>query len=380
MIVFKLYFKIVLTAKFLITVYLGIFMVLAIVTSTTQSPEKIYSNQKIDIAWVDYDQTSLSESLKNYVSNYAVFETIKAEKVDEALFYRDILVYVEIPEGFFANLATANEDSIKTKSVPGAMGSYQIENALNRYLNLARSFKENELYPESLETEIEKALENSTNVLITETKHSNFTNITFFFGYACYIIMALLIPLVGSIMSSLNNLEIKRRNILGSISNSKMQGLLLLSNLALGILLILILLGLGVILYSDTLFTTQGLLFILNAILFSITTITLAYALATIFKSQMMINALGTIISLGLAFITGIFIPQYLLGNSIKTLAQIFPSYWYIKTNNQIQAITSWAYSDMKPFYENLLIQLVFIAIFVGITFFISKKRMRAEI
>jgi ABC-2 type transport system permease protein len=120
-------------------------------------------------------------------------------------------------------------------------------------------------------------------------------------------------------------------------------------------------------------------LFILNAILFSITTITLAYALATIFKSQMMINALGTIISLGLAFITGIFIPQYLLGNSIKTLAQIFPSYWYIKTNNQIQAITSWAYSDMKPFYENLLIQLVFIAIFVGITFFISKKRMRAE-
>ena len=143
MIVFKLYFKIVLTAKFLITVYLGIFMVLAIVTSTTQSPEKIYSNQKIDIAWVDYDQTSLSESLKNYVSNYAVFETIKAEKVDEALFYRDILVYVEIPEGFFANLATANEDTIKTKSVPGAMGSYQIENALNRYLNLARSFKEN---------------------------------------------------------------------------------------------------------------------------------------------------------------------------------------------------------------------------------------------
>ena len=123
MIVFKLYFKIVLTAKFLITVYLGIFMVLAIVTSTTQSPEKIYSNQKIDIAWVDYDQTSLSESLKNYVSNYAVFETIKSEKVDEALFYRDILVHVEIPDGFFANLARANEDSIKTNSVPIAMGT-----------------------------------------------------------------------------------------------------------------------------------------------------------------------------------------------------------------------------------------------------------------
>ena len=50
-------------------------------------------------------------------------------------------------------------------------------------------------------------------VQMTESKVNNFTNITFFFGYACYIIMALLIPLVGSIMSSLNDLEIKRRNI-----------------------------------------------------------------------------------------------------------------------------------------------------------------------
>ena len=116
MIVFKLYFKIVLSAKFLICVYLGIFMALAIVTSTTQSPEKVYSDQKIDIAWVDKDATSLTESLRNYIGNFA-FSKIKPENVDEALFYRDILV-IEIPAGFTDKLATPNEDTIKIKAVP----------------------------------------------------------------------------------------------------------------------------------------------------------------------------------------------------------------------------------------------------------------------
>ena len=159
MIVFKLYFKIVLSAKFLICVYLGIFMALAIVTSTTQSPEKVYSDQKIDIAWVDKDATSLTESLKNYIGNFAIFEKIKPENVDEALFYRDILVYIEIPAGFTDKLATPNEDTIKIKAVPGAMGAYNIETALNRYLNIARSFQENNLYEGSLVAEVEKALE-----------------------------------------------------------------------------------------------------------------------------------------------------------------------------------------------------------------------------
>jgi len=379
MIVFKLYFKIVLSAKFLICVYLGIFMALAIVTSTTQSPEKVYSDQKIDIAWVDKDATSLTESLKNYIGNFAIFEKIKPENVDEALFYRDILVYIEIPAGFTDKLATPNEDTIKIKAVPGAMGAYNIETALNRYLNIARSFQENNLYKGSLVAEVEKALEHSMSVQMTKSKVNNFTNITFFFGYACYIIMALLIPLVGSIMSSLNDLEIKRRNILGAISNTKMQGLLLASNLILGLMLILILLSLGIILYPDTLFTKQGLIFTVNGMVFTVTIISLAYAISTVFRSQLLINALGTVISLGLAFISGIFIPQALLGKSIQRFAAIFPSFWYIKTNDQIHAINSFAYSAMKPFYQNMLIQALYIVIFLGITFFVSKKRMRSE-
>ena len=36
------------------------------------------------------------------------------------------------------------------------MGAYNIETALNRYLNIARSFQENNLYEGSLVAEVEK--------------------------------------------------------------------------------------------------------------------------------------------------------------------------------------------------------------------------------
>lgn len=379
MIVFKLYFKIVSQTKFMIFVYLGVFIFLAVMTSTTQAPTKVYQDQLIDISWIDHDETELTNSLKSYIGNYAKFEEIKQDKIDEALFYRDILVYIEIPEGFSAKLATTNETLINIKVVPGAIGAYHIENAINRYLNIARSLIENELYLDNLTVEITKALEPTTNVIMTQDKVSNFSQITFFFGYASYIIMALLIPIISTIMYALKSLEIKRRNNLGSLSNAKLQGILMLCNLILGISLILVLLCLGIILYRDTLFTRQGLLFTLNALIFSLTIISLAYLIATIFKSQMVIGALSNIISLGLSFITGIFIPQELLGKSLLSFARIFPSYWYIALNNQIQSITSFSYQAMKPFYQNALIQLLYIVIFMSISLIISKKQMRDE-
>ena len=43
---------------------------------------------------------------------------------------------------------------------------------------------------------------------------------------------------------------------------------------------------------------------------------------------------ISQIFGLGMAFISGCFMPQSMLGNGILTVAKFLPAYWYVKAND----------------------------------------------
>ncbi len=76
-------------------------------------------------------------------------------------------------------------------------------------------------------------------------------------------------------------------------------------------------------------------------------------------------------VSLGTAFISGVFVPQELLGEKVLAMAKFFPVYYYVKINNMrvVSAI------DMS---YGLRMQLLFGAVFLlaGLCF----SRVKQEI
>src|SRR5690606_20770454 len=118
----------------------------------------------------------------------------------------------------------------------------------------------------------------------------------FYFNYLAYIFMAMLISIIGTIMVSFKSQGIKQRNQLGTITNKQMNFILLLCNLLFGLFTFIVFILISIILYSETIFTTKGLLLVLNAFIFVFTVISLAYLLVVLTKSKNIIGGLATVI------------------------------------------------------------------------------------
>ena len=66
----------------------------------------------------------------------------------------------------------------------------------------------------------------------------------------------------------------------------------------------------------------------------------IAFLMAVISKSEAMNSVLTNIISIGFAFISGVFVPLNLLPGFVQKIALISPMYWYGKVCDLISADT----------------------------------------
>ncbi len=378
MIVFKLYLKLLNTNKILIFIYLGIFIgiTMLFMNNYAKNPTN-FSNRKTNVALIDNDNTKFTNDLREYLTNYAVFKEIPENKLDDAFFYREIEVIVEIPDGFTTAFYTDNPLKIKTRVVPGSSTSFTFQHEMEKFLDYASVYIDNDLTTDDIGDTIKRILENEAETSFPEVQRDDYSYVQAYYNFIAYVVLALIITVIGMIMLSFKPIEIKRRNNVGSIANKKMNLILILSNLLLSLFLLLALIVLSIILYTDIMFKTKGILIMLNSVIFTLSVITLSYLIVMLFDSKNMIAALGTVISLGFSFITGVFIPQELIDDKIIALAKFLPSYWYVYNNDYI--VTGYNAEGIGTIINNYFIQIGFSVLFIVTSIIISKKKQRAE-
>jgi ABC-2 type transport system permease protein len=347
--------------------------------STLSKNTTSFSSTKFDVAYVDHDQTKFTSDLKEYLSDYANFKEIDNDALEDAFFYRDIVMIIEIPEGFTDSFNTNQPLKIMTKSVPDSSSSFSLESQMEKYLNLAAIYLNNDLSTDDLNQAIIANLSKSATVELSTKGNVDYEFAQAYYDYLAYMILALVITVMGSIMISFKPVDIVRRNNISAISNKKMNLFLIFANALLGLGFLVVLIIVSIILFPDQMFKTNGLLLMLNSFIFMISVITLSYLLVTLFDSKNVINGIGNIFSLGFSFITGVFIPQIFLDPSILTIARLIPSYWYVAANNRIVTLNHYNLSIMKPIITSYLIQFGFAIIFIILTIIISKKKQKLE-
>lgn len=340
MIVFKLYWKIIKKNAFVFVVYLGIFLLVTILTaqSLTRNNTK-YEDIKVRVALYDEDNTSLTENIKDYLYDYVVFKDIDRNKVDDAFFYREVEVIAIIPPGFTDKFLNNEEVSINIKVLPESTKAFTFEQIINKYLNLVRVYQNNNLVSD-YHSEIKEILKQEASVTLPETTLENYAIVHFFYNFVAYVVFALISTIMGSIMVTLKSTDIRRRNNIGRLSNRKLNLVLLLCNTLFGVGLLSVLILLSFILYKDLIFNIKTLYIIINCLIYTITIISLTYFIISLFESRQTVGAIGNVLSLGSAFITGVFIPQEFMNKGILKLAQFFPNFWYIKANDYIAEVT----------------------------------------
>lgn len=382
--VYRAYFKVILKNLPQLMIYVVVFISLAVtLASINTKPVNIgFTETKVNIVFINHDTNSkLIEGLKNYLSQNANIVNIEddTQKLQDALFFREVEYIVRVPKGFTDGLLGGKTIKLEKTTVTGSTSEIYLDNIINKYLSTAKTYISNieNLSEEQLLSYIDNDLTQKTEVKLNNSLEEISKNEkrSYYFNYMSYALLSVLILGVCSVMIVFNNTDLKKRNLCSPIKLRNMNLQIILGNLSFAIFAWLAMIFTSFIMYGSYMFTTKGLLFLLNSLVFTIAALSISYLIGNVIKSKNAMSAAANVISLGSCFISGVFVPQALLGKTVLKIATFTPSYWYVKSNNSIANIVNFNMESLTPVFLNMLIIIGFAAAMISVTLVVIKQK-----
>lgn len=365
MMLFKTFWRVVNKYKGTIILYTVMLVIFGGINMTASNTSTDFTDSKPSIKIVNKDDSIISSNLVNYLEKVSDVKDIKEDKIDDAIFYRDISYVIYIPDGYGDSIYTDDSKTIDVKSV-GDYKSVLASNTLNNYLKIQNIYKDEYKDQDILVDKINANLEHKSTVNIKSNLDvSSVTRASRYYSFASYTIMAVVIFIICLVMSSFNEKNVRRRTIVSSKSVSKFNFELLLSSFTYGLIVFILYTCLAFIILGKVMFTIRGLIYIANSLVFTIVSLTLALLISTLINNKDALSGIVNVISLGSAFLCGAFVPAEMLPDGVLSFAHILPSYYYINSNDLLTSIEVFNYETLKPIINNFIILALFVIIFI---------------
>jgi ABC-2 type transport system permease protein len=382
--VFKAYFKVIKKNLPSLMIYFIIFVAISMVffsTSGSQAADA-FNPAKSQIAFISHDGDSpLVEGLKACLDSNAALVDIPdtPEQLQDALFYGKINYILTVPEGFAESFLIGNDTvTLEKKTAQMSNTSVSIDMLVNKYLNLVRMYRES-LPDMPVQEAVAHVLEDlavSVPVDMTSSgEHVKTAGLSDYFRYQAYPILAILLMGVTSIMIAFNDPELSRRNQCAPLKPFRMSLSLFAGNAVFAVAVWFLLSVLALLLYGDMRLTPGVMLLCLNALAFTVVSLSIGFLAGKFIKSPIAQAALTNVVSLGVCFLSGVFLDQAWLGETILKIASFSPGFWYIKAVNTIRDISVFSFDSIKPVLNDMLIQLAFAAACIVVALVASKQK-----
>ena len=377
MTVFKGYMKIIGQNKMLILLYVAIFFGCTILfQSTAGKSETSYQAEKLNIGIVDEDGGSLAESLTEYLGNLHHLIPVENDvsEIQEKLYYREVDYVVRIPKNFYEKCIEGDEKLSVTK-IPDTYSESYVDQQINSFLNNARTYQASGF----TEAESASALEKTQSVKVTfsnDEKSIEDAPYVYYFRYMPYLFLALFGFVMGNILIVFHNSDLKKRMAASPVSGRRqsLEGILCMS-LA-GLTLWIFVIVIGILFYGRDFYTSENFVYyLLNSASMLFVDIALAYLMGTIAPNRDALTGIANIISLGMCFLGGVFVPLEFMGSHVKAVSHFLPVYWYEKANDLLANFAHMTVSAREQFFKAVIIQLVFVGAFICLTLVIEKYK-----
>ena len=369
MIVFKNYFNIVKRHLGIIIMFSAISIGVSVINTSYTSTED-YASVDPKIAVINYDDSALSDNFVEYIKERAeIVEVEDDEKaIQDTLYLNKADSILIIPDNFGTNILIGNNPRLKIKKSTQNVSEYT-ELLVNRYFKIAENYSKVGMSENEIINNIEKDIQNEIEVKVSSKNQSDMERLAVYYSFENYAFLSIFIFIIGTIMCIFNKETIRKRNNVSKLNPKSISNQLFLGHMTLTLSIWLVFILISVIFYRDLMFTTNGLLLMLNSLCFALTATSLAYLIGCLIKKENVISGIQNVISLGLSFISGCFVPIEWLDKNIINFSKIFPSYWFIQGNYDITKLSTFNYENIKPVIQNCGIVLLF-----GIIYFMIAR------
>jgi len=380
--VYKAMLKIANKIKWFLFIYIGISIFFSVLFTINHSDNgSTFEQTKSRIAFINEDENStLLNGLKDYLNDKAEIVDLPndTQSLQDALFYQEVNYIVRVPVGYTEALLNDREKYLDMISVPNSTTGIYMNLLIDQYLNTTHAYIRSGLTDEAkLVQNVSNDLSKETEVML-KNQLSAGSNVTanIYFNFMAYALIGTFIIGIGALVNSFNQSDMKKRNLAAPLTPKQMNSQVLLGYFTFAAITWVILLIPSFIMYADTVISRIGLLTILNSLICAVTMLSIGFLIASLVSSMNALSAIANVVALGSGFICGVFVPQFLLGNTVLLVASFFPMYWYVKANDQIFQLSNFTFKNLQPIYIDMLIQLGFaITLFTVALVVIKTKR-----
>lgn len=380
MTVFKTFLKILNKNKAIIILYTAFLIGFGGFNMQTSDQSTDFVASKPDIMIINHDkEEGITKDFIKYITDNSNIVELKNEEeaINDGLFYRDVNYVIYIPENYNEDFMNGKNPEIDIKSTGDYQSSFA-EMLLSRYVKVANIYQKSIKDEDELIHKINETLSLQTEVTITsKLDTASLSKAAFYYNFASYSILACLVYVICLILSSFKEQKIQKRTIISSTDYKKHNRQLLLSNGLFSVVLWGVYVGLSFVLLGDVMFSSQGLIFLLNSFVFTMCATTIALLIGNLESNKNAINGIVNVIALGSSFLCGAFVPMEWLPEGVLKVAHILPSYYYISTNEALKTLEVVNLETMKPMITNMVVILGFAIVFVILTNIISKKKQK---
>lgn len=379
MTVFNTFWKVIKNYKGTIILYTVILLGISIMNMSSVSESNLtFENVKPDVLIVNNDsKNTVTDNLVKYISDNSNIKEIEEDKIDDALFYRDVNYIIYIPKDYGKNILDNKTIELEIKSTNDYNASIA-ELLLTRYLNLQDIYNKTTDDEKELTKLINDNLNINTEVEITSKLDTNsLSYASFYFNFSSYSIMAIIIFIICTVISSFNENKLKKRTIISSMNYKRYNRYILLGSFAYSLIVWLLFSIISFFILGDVMFSLRGIIFLLNSLVFTFCSLTIALLISTLINDKNAINGIVNVIALGSAFLCGAFVPAMYLPDFVLKIAHILPSYWFINSNDTIATIETINLKSLEPILINMLVLVLFAILFIVINNIITKKKQK---
>lgn len=378
MIVFKTILKILNKLKGLIILYTIMLISVTLVNQTSGNVDS-FEEVKPSVIIVNNDKSKngVTNHFIKYLENHMEvkdIDTSNEEKIDDALFYRDVSLVVYIPDGFGDDLLDNKDVSVEYK-ISGDKGSSYGKMLVQNYFDSFNIY--NKYYDgDELFDRLDNALNVDVNVEVKSKIDTNsLSRMARFFNFLNYAILAGCVYSISMILASLKSENVRKRTIVSSYDYKKYNRIVLeaCSIVIIGMWLLYMIIAL--IIFKDLFISMNGLWYVINSFVFSLCSLCIGFLIGNITQNNGAISGIVNVVSLGSSFLCGCFVPFEFMPDYVIKIAHIFPTYYFVINNEALKVMDNFSLSSVSPLIFNMGIVLIFGVCFVIITNYVSKKK-----
>ncbi len=379
MTVFNAFLKVVKKNIITIIIYTLIVIVFAAANMQTDNGPTGFISEKPDIMIINNDQGSaLSKNFEKYLRENTNIVDIHGsdEDIADALFYRDITCIVTIPENFGKCVISGNTPEVEIRTCGNDFAAFS-EMIISQYLRIqnscAKRIQDESKLIETINSSPNKKAEvNITTKLDTSVMSKSKT----YFNFAAYSMMSCILFIVCLVLSSFNELSVRKRTIVSSMNYKKYGFDLFLSSFSYAFAVWVFFMLLSLIMVGKSMISLRGAAFMLNAFVFTLSALALAYMLSCLLFKKNAITGIVNVLTLGFSFLCGVFVPAEFLPSWVLSIARVMPTYWYIQ-NNELIGTSEHLSGDVRSLLINFLVMGGFTLVFAIVGIIVSGRKRK---